>query len=56
MSSETHRFSGCMVAMVTPMKADGSVDAAALERLVEFHSDQGTDAIVVAGTTMASVP
>lgn len=51
MSSETHRFSGCMVAMVTPMKADGSVDAAALERLVEFHSDQGTDAIVVAGTT-----
>ena len=51
MSSETHRFSGCMVAMVTPMKADGSVDAAALERLVEFHSDQGTDAIVVTGTT-----
>lgn len=51
MSSETHRFSGCMVALVTPMTADGGVDAVALERLVEFHIDQGTDAIVVVGTT-----
>jgi 4-hydroxy-tetrahydrodipicolinate synthase len=44
-------FRGSMVAMVTPMKADGSVDQAALRRLVEFHIEQGTDAIVAVGTT-----
>ncbi len=40
-----------MVAMVTPMKADGAVDQAALKGLVEFHIEQGTDAIVATGTT-----
>ncbi len=44
-------FQGSMVAMVTPMRADGSVDEAALERLVEFHVEHGTDAIVAVGTT-----
>lgn len=48
-------FKGSMVAMVTPMKAgtaaDTPVDWAALERLVEFHIEQGTDAIVAVGTT-----
>ena len=44
-------FHGSMVAMVTPMHGDGSVDEAALERLVEFHVEAGTDAIVAVGTT-----
>lgn len=44
-------FSGSMVALVTPMRADGSVDADSLRRLVEFHIEQGTDAIVAVGTT-----
>ncbi len=40
-----------MVALVTPMQTDGSVDYAALERLVEFHVENKTDAIVSVGTT-----
>lgn len=44
-------FHGSIVALVTPMKDDGSVDFEALERLVEFHIDSGTDAIVAVGTT-----
>jgi 4-hydroxy-tetrahydrodipicolinate synthase len=44
-------FKGSMVAMVTPMTQDGSVDAAALARVVEFHLEQGSDAIVAVGTT-----
>lgn len=44
-------FGGSMVALVTPMKADGAVDIEALERLVEFHVEQGTRALIVAGTT-----
>lgn len=44
-------FRGSMVALVTPMQVDGSLDYEALERLVEFHIDNGTDAIVSVGTT-----
>ena len=44
-------FHGSMVALVTPMADDGSVDYPALERLVAFHLEQGTDAIVAVGTT-----
>ncbi|MBT6065401.1 MAG: 4-hydroxy-tetrahydrodipicolinate synthase [Proteobacteria bacterium] len=44
-------FTGSMVAMVTPMNTDGSVDWPALEKLVEHHIAQGTDAIVSVGTT-----
>lgn len=44
-------FHGSMVALVTPMKADGSVDNDALESLLGFHLDNGTDAIVSMGTT-----
>ncbi len=44
-------FHGSIVALVTPMKADGAVDVEALERLVAFHLDNGTDAIVSVGTT-----
>ena len=44
-------FSGSSVALVTPMQADGSVDFACLERLVDWHVAEGTDALVIAGTT-----
>lgn len=44
-------FGGSMVALVTPMHGDGSLDLDALARLVEFHAEAGTDAIIVSGTT-----
>ena len=44
-------FSGSMVAIVTPMTADGGLDWPAWDRLLEFHMREGSDAIVVAGTT-----
>jgi 4-hydroxy-tetrahydrodipicolinate synthase len=44
-------FQGSMVAMATPMRADGAVDEDALAGLVEFHVVNGTDAIVAVGTT-----
>lgn len=44
-------FQGSMVALVTPMHEDGSLDEAALAKLVEFHVENATDAIVTMGTT-----
>ncbi|MEK9134394.1 MAG: 4-hydroxy-tetrahydrodipicolinate synthase [Pseudomonadota bacterium] len=44
-------FQGSMVALVTPMNEDGSLDRPALRRLVDFHIENGTDAIVAVGTT-----
>lgn len=44
-------FSGSLVAVVTPMRADGAVDYDAWSRLVEFHVAQGTQGLVVGGTT-----
>lgn len=44
-------FSGSIVALVTPMRADGAVDNEALARLVDFHVESGTKAIVAVGTT-----
>ncbi len=44
-------FRGSIVALVTPMNQDGSVDFSALSTLVEFHIKNGTDAIVAVGTT-----
>jgi 4-hydroxy-tetrahydrodipicolinate synthase len=40
-----------MVAIVTPMTLDGAIDWPAWDRLLDFHMDEGTDGIVVAGTT-----
>ena len=40
-----------MVALVTPMHQDGSVDNTALRRLVDFHVENGTIAIISVGTT-----
>ena len=42
---------GSLVAIVTPMRADGSVDEAAYGRLIDWHVEQGTNAIVAVGTT-----
>ena len=44
-------LTGSMVAMVTPMQANGVVDWDALAKLVDYHVEQGTDAIVSVGTT-----
>ena len=42
---------GSLVAIVTPMLEDGSLDFAALRKLVDFHIGEGTDGLVVVGTT-----
>jgi len=42
---------GSIVALVTPMTEDGAVDYKSLDRLIEFHIEQGTDALVAVGTT-----
>lgn len=42
---------GSLVAIVTPMHADDTLDLAALRKLVDFHVNQDTDGIVVVGTT-----
>jgi 4-hydroxy-tetrahydrodipicolinate synthase len=44
-------FQGSMVALVTPMREDGSLDIAALHRLIDFHIENGTSAIIAVGTT-----
>jgi 4-hydroxy-tetrahydrodipicolinate synthase len=44
-------ISGSMVALVTPMDAQGGLDWAALSKLVDFHLQEGTNAIVAVGTT-----
>ena len=44
-------FRGSIVALITPMHEDGSVDEDSLRRLVDFHVEQGTSAIVAVGTT-----
>jgi 4-hydroxy-tetrahydrodipicolinate synthase len=42
---------GSIVAIVTPMHEDGSLDLAAFRALIDFHIEQGTDGIAVVGTT-----
>jgi 4-hydroxy-tetrahydrodipicolinate synthase len=44
-------FTGSLVALVTPFDEDDQVDYAALERLIEFHVAEGSDGLVIAGTT-----
>jgi 4-hydroxy-tetrahydrodipicolinate synthase len=44
-------ITGSIVAIVTPMHEDGSLDLDSLRSLVDFHVREGTDAIVVVGTT-----
>lgn len=51
MSSHTPLFSGSIVALITPMDNHGEVDYDELKKLVEFHINAGTNAIVSVGTT-----
>ena len=44
-------LTGSLVAIVTPMREDGTIDLPALDRLVDWHVDAGTNGIVVVGTT-----
>ena len=44
-------FTGSMVAVATPMNEDGSIDFESFEKLIEFHIENKTDAIVPVGTT-----
>ena len=44
-------FSGSLVAIVTPMRGDGSIDYAAWARLIDWHIESGTSGLVVGGTT-----
>jgi len=47
----TKQFRGVGVALVTPFKSDGSIDESALERLVDFQIEEGTNFLVPCGTT-----
>jgi len=44
-------FKGSLVAIVTPMHEDGRLDLDSFRALIDFHVEQGTDGIVVVGTT-----
>ena len=51
MNSSQGPLRGSIVALVTPMLADGSVDYPALRKLIDWHIAEGTDCIGVVGTT-----
>ncbi len=44
-------FRGSIVAMITPFTEDGKIDRDGVEKLINFHIENGTDAILLAGTT-----
>ena len=44
-------FHGSLVALVTPMRADGAIDEDAYARLIEWQIAEGTNGIVPVGTT-----
>ena len=44
-------ITGSLVAIVTPMREDGAIDAARFRSLIDWHAAEGTDGIVVVGTT-----
>ncbi len=44
-------FKGSLIALATPFDADNRVDYEALERLIELHVSEGSDGLVIAGTT-----
>ncbi|WP_292995421.1 4-hydroxy-tetrahydrodipicolinate synthase [Nitrosomonas sp.] len=44
-------FKGSLVAIVTPMDEEGGLDLERFRSLLDFHIDQGTDGVVVVGTT-----
>ena len=51
MTSSTSQITGSIVALVTPMHEDGSVDYATLRKLIDWHIAEGTDCVGVVGTT-----
>jgi len=51
MTSSNRRITGSIVALVTPLHEDGSVDYPALRKLIDWHIAEGTDCIGVVGTT-----
>ncbi|MEY3380923.1 MAG: hypothetical protein RL468_1521 [Pseudomonadota bacterium] len=51
MTSPFRPITGSIVALVTPMQQDGSVDYPALRKLIDWHIAEGTDCIGVVGTT-----
>ena len=51
MTSTFQQITGSIVALVTPMHSDGSVDYPALRKLIDWHITEGTDCIGVVGTT-----
>ncbi len=44
-------FKGSLVALATPFDSDNRVDYTSLKRLIDFHVEEGTDGLVIAGTT-----
>ena len=44
-------ITGSLVALVTPMLPDGSLDMPAFRALIDWHIEQGTDGLVIVGTT-----
>jgi 4-hydroxy-tetrahydrodipicolinate synthase len=51
MNSKNGSIKGSIVALITPMQADGQLDVPALRRLIDWHIQEGTDCICVVGTT-----
>ena len=48
---DVRNLTGSIVALITPFTADGGIDYAALDKLVDFHLENKTDSILVLGTT-----
>ena len=44
-------FYGILVALITPMHLDGSIDFSSLEKLIDWHCENKTDGLVILGTT-----
>ncbi|MEY3610791.1 MAG: 4-hydroxy-tetrahydrodipicolinate synthase [Pseudomonadota bacterium] len=51
MTTETRPIQGSMPALITPMLADGQVDYPTLRQLIDWHVTEGTDALVIVGTS-----
>lgn len=49
--AEMNKAAGSLVAIVTPMSDDGALELDALRRLIDWHIAEGTDGIVIVGTT-----
>ena len=46
-----NELKGAIVAIVTPFNEDGSIDFESFDKLIDFHLENGTDGLVVCGTT-----